>query len=215
MRAPAFHHQRIVRTLSVLALSLGLSTTTGCAKRLRLTPAEFERIDKQEQAVDDLRVFVSKKLIVIYEEAGDDEDYDVNKTITESNEDNLLKVIIAKNTRGVIVDTDQKNGAPLMWVTFTSSCKDKDCAYGFVQAEDGVFRLAVMPEREGYKPPRAYYINHPKRQMEPGKLKSLAEKNDVYLWKNKRGKVFSIDLIVKKRKVNKTDTKVIRDEGIK
>ena len=203
-----------MRALSVLALSAGLISVSGCAKRLQLTPAEFERIEKREQAVDALRVYVSKKLVIIYEEDDDSEEYKVNKNITESSEERRLKVIISKGTKGLIMDTDDKNGAPLLWVTFSDSCKDKDCAYGFVQTEDGVFRLAIIPKREGYKDPLPYYKRE-KKPLKPGKLKSLAEKNDVFLWKNKRGKIFTIDLIVKKRTDKKRDTDVIRDGGIR
>ena len=203
-----------MRALSVLALSAGLISVSGCAKRLQLTPAEFERIEKREQAVDALRVYVSKKLVIIYEEDDDSEEYKVNKNITESSEERRLKVIISKGTKGLIMDTDDKNGAPLLWVTFSDSCKDKDCAYGFVQTEDGVFRLSIIPKREGYKDPMPYYKRE-KKPLKPGKLKSLAEKNDVFLWKNKRGKIFTIDLIVKKRTDKKRDTDVIRDGGIR
>lgn len=214
MRAQGLHRQRLLRTLGVLALSVGLGASTGCAKRLELSPAEFERIDKQEQATEDLRVYVSKKLVVIYEEDVDSEDYDVNKTIVESSEENRLKVIISRSTKGLILSTDEKNGAPLLWVTFSTRCEDKDCAYGFVQTEDGVFRLAVLPDRPGYKEPKPYFKTE-KKPLKLNKLKSLAEKNDVYLWKNWRDKVFTVDLIVKKRKKKKRDTEIERDGGIK
>ncbi|NVB36783.1 hypothetical protein G6O69_02990 [Pseudenhygromyxa sp. WMMC2535] len=213
MRALGKLHRPFLRTLSVLALSAGLCASSGCARRLELTPSEFERIEKREQAVEALRVYVSKKLVVIYEEEDDAESYAVNKNVTESSEERRLKVITAKSTRGLIIDTDSKNGAPLLWVTFTSSCKDISCAYGFVQTEDGVFRLAVIPPREGYKQPKAYYARE-KKPLDLGKLKSLAEKNDVYVWKNWREKVFTVDLIIKKRTDKKRDTNVIRDEGI-
>jgi hypothetical protein len=99
-------------------------------------------------------------------------------------------------------------------VTFTGDCKDKTCAYGFAQTEDGVFRLIESGVMDGYKAPVSFYKSE-KKQLKLGKLKSLAEKNDVLLWKNKRDKLFTIDVIVKKRKVRKRDTDVIRDEGIK
>jgi len=193
---------RIFRTLGVLAVSVGLLASTGCAKRLKLTPSEFERIEKREQATEDLRVYVSKKLIVMYELEDDAATYKVDKTINTSSEQNLLRVIIAKNTKGLIIDSEDRNGAPLLWVTFNSRCKDKDCAFGFVQTEDGVFRLHSAPRREDYQSPKSHFKSE-KKAMKLGKLKSLAEKNDVFLWKNKRDKIFTIDLIVKKR----TDTK--------
>src|SRR5690554_762001 len=217
MRVSGYHRHRVLRTLSVFALSVGLSGvmlgSTGCAKRLTLTPAEFERIEKREQATEDLRVYVGKKLVVIYELDDDAASYKVDKNINTSSEQNILRVIIAKSTKGVIIDSEDKNGAPLLWVTFSQSCKDKDCAFGFVQTEDGVFRLTTVPERDGYKAPKPYFKRETKA-MAHGKLKSLAEKNDVFLWKNPRGKIFTTDLIVKKRTDTKRRTETIRDGGI-
>ena len=80
--------------------------------------------------------------------------------------------------------------------------------------KDRVFRLLEVPEREGYKDPKPHYKTE-KRQLALGKLKSLAEKNDVMLWKNRREKIFTIDLIVKKRSARKSDKDVIRNEGVK
>ncbi len=222
MRASGDHRQRFVsnpsarrfgRTLGVLALTVGLLSSTACARRFVLTPGEYERIEKREQATEFLRVYVSKKLVVIYELEDNAATYEVDKTINTSSEQNLLRVIIARNTKGLIIDAEERNGAPLLWVTFNSSCKDKDCAFAFVQAEDGVFRLHSVPERDGYKPGKVYFKNE-KKGMKLGKLKSLAEKNDVFLWKNRREKIFTIDLIVKKRNVKKRDVKTIRGDGI-
>jgi hypothetical protein len=213
MRDSGHFRQRVSKTLGVFALSVGLLASTSCAKRLTLTPAEFERIEKREQATEDLRVYVGKKLVVIYELDDDAATYSVNKNITTTSEQNILRVIIAKSTKGLIIDSEDKNGAPLLWVTFSSQCKDKDCAFGFVQTEDGVFRLMSAPLREGYKPPKPHFKTE-KKQLSSGKLKSLAEKNDVFLWKNKRGKIFTIDLIVKKKTDTKRRTETIRGGGV-
>lgn len=197
----------------MFALSIGLLLNTGCARRLTLTPSEFERIDTRERATEALRVYVSKKLIVIYELADDAATYSVDRTINTSSEQNILRVIIDKNTKGLIIDKEDKNGAPLLWVTFNSKCQDKHCAFGFVQTEDGVFRLHSVPEREGYKPGKPHFKSE-KKDLKLGKLKSLAEKNDVFLWKNKRDKIFTIDLIVKKRTDTKRNVKTERGGGV-
>lgn len=207
---------RLVGTLGVLALSLGLVSSSGCAKRYILTPQEFERIEKREAATEDLRVYVSKKLIVIYELEDDKKTYVVDRDIKTSSEENIVKVTIARNTRGLIVDVEDRNGAPLLWVSFNPKCTIKDCAFGFVQTEDSIFRLHSMPEREGYKKPRAYFKRFKeKKRMGLGKLKSLAEKNEVYLWKNWREKIFTIDLIVKKRTVKKIGVTREKPPGVK
>lgn len=212
-RAP--FSSRFGKPLGVLALALGLLTSSGCARRLELTPGEFERIDKQEQATEALRVYVSKRLIVVYEADERDAKYQVDRTINTSQDRQLLRVIISRGTMGQIIDTEDRNGAPLLWVTFSSRCKEKDCSYGFVQTEDGVFRLTVVPERDGYLAPKVYFRNEPKKQMALGKLKSLAEKNSVFVFKKKNGKVRTIDLIVKKRTDNKRQVDTIRDGGVR
>ena len=214
MRAPGDHRQRVWRTLSVLALCTGLLASTSCARRLRLNPDEFERIDKREQATEALRVYVSKRLIVLYEADDRNNTYEVDRTINTSQDRQLLRVITGRSTMGQIIDKEERNGAPMLWVTFSSRCNDKDCAYGFVQAEDGVFRLTVVPEREGFRKPGVYYRNE-RKPMELGKLLSLAEKNNVYLFKKKNGKIRTIDLIVKKRTDNKRKVDTIRDGGVR
>jgi hypothetical protein len=214
MRAPGDYRQRVLKALSVFALSVGLLSSTSCAKRLVLTPGEFERIDKREQAVEALRVYVNKRLIVVYEADDRGATYEIDRTINTSQDRQLLRVIISRQTMGQIIDSQDSNGAPQLWVTYSSRCKDKDCAYGFVQTEDGVFRLNKVPEREGYLEPKAYFRTE-KKQMTQGKLASLAEKNNVYLFKKKNGKIRTIDLIVKKRTDNQRQVDTIRDGGVR
>ena len=189
----------------------------GCAKRLLLSPSEFERIDKQEQATQDLRVYVSKRAVIVYEADTRDATYEVDRSINTSQDRQLLRVIIAPGTMGQIIDKEDRNGAPLLWVTFSGRCAEKDCAYGFVQAEDGVFRMTQVPEREGYLEPKVYYKrdNNEKKLLALNKLRSLAEKNDVYVLTKKNGKTKTIDLIVKKRTDNKRQTTTVRDGGVR
>jgi hypothetical protein len=222
MRALGDHRQRtastrsgrwVVKTLGVLALSVGLLTSTGCARRLVLSPQEFEFIEKQKNAREDLRVYVSKKLVILYELEDEHKTYDVAGDVSTSATQNILRVIIGKNTQGKVLETENKNGAPLLWVTFNSKCRDKDCAFAFVQTDDGVFRLHSAPRRDRYKAPTAYFKSE-KKQMKLGKLKSLAEKNDVFLWKNPRDKIFTIDLIIKKRNVTKKRVETERGTGV-
>lgn len=217
MRFEAVYRQRVARTLSVLALSAGLVSSAGCARRLQLNPDEFERIDKQEQATQALRVYVSKRTVILYEADERNATYEVDRTINTSQDRQLLRVIISRNTMGQIIDKEERNGAPLLWVTFSRRCSQKDCAYGFVKAEDGVFRLTEVPEREGYKEPRVYRYSdrNEKKRMKLNKLRSLAEKNDVYVLTKKNGKTKTIDLIVKKRNKARRQTTTVRDGGVR
>ena len=126
--------------LSRSALFCGLlvataSLTTGCAKRFRLTPGELERV-QTEAGVNPLRVYTSKKLIAIYLESGVEEEYDVDREIVEGSDRRKFKDVTTKNTAGLILKIEDLNGKPLLWVTFDSSCKTPECAYGFVETED-------------------------------------------------------------------------------
>ena len=90
---------KFLRPLGVLALSLGLLSSTSCARRLVLTPGEFERIDKQEQATEALRVYVSKRLIVVYEADSRNAEYQVDRTINTTQDRQLLRVLSSRATR--------------------------------------------------------------------------------------------------------------------
>jgi hypothetical protein len=103
------------------------------------------------------------------------------------------------------------------WVRRSSSSltPSTSAADGFVQTEANVFRLTAVPEHDGYREPKVYFRREPKKKMELGKLRSLAEKNNVYVFKKKNGKVRTIDLTVKKRTDNDRKVDVIRDGGVR
>lgn len=201
------------RRLALLAVFVSLSAALGCARRLRLTPDEFERVAEREQATDRLRVYVSKKLVVHHTLADDAATYSVDRSIETSSEENVRRFVVGRRTRGLVVDSENQNGAPLLWVTFDPDCGDRSCAFGFVQTEDGAFRLHHAPDREGYHAPAVFYAGD-RRPMALGKLASLAEKNEVYVWKNRRAKVFTLDLIVEKRAATKHRVETERGTGI-
>lgn len=201
------------RALAGLAALVCVAANLGCAKRLSLTPAEFERIAEREQATEDLRVYVSKKLVVRYTLDDDAATYTVDKRIETSSEQNLLRVVMAKNTKGLVIASEDRHGAPLLWVTFDRRCQDPSCAFGFVQTEDGAFRLHHAPERDGYTAPEVLY-KRDRKPMALGKLRSLAEHNEVFIWKNWRDKLFTIDLVVKKRSATKQRVETERGKGI-
>ena len=217
MRTLAVTRQRFTGALTALILSAGLVSSAGCARRFQLSPEEFERIDKQEQATQDLRVYVNKKTIIVYEADERNATYEVDKTINTSQDRQLLRIIIGRSTMGQIIDKEERNGAPLLWVTFSRRCSQKDCAYGFVMAGDGVFRLTEAPTREGYKPAKVYRVSdrNDKKLLKLNKLRSLAEKNDVYVLTKKNGKTKTVDLIVKKRNKARRQTTTVRDGGVR
>lgn len=196
---------------------LGLAVVvaaSGCAKRYRLNPTELERV-KTEAGVQPLRVYTNKKLIALYDEAGVQEQFEVQKKIRESADKDRIKDTITKNTAGLILAIEDLNGAPLLWVTFDPSCRESECAWGFVETEDKGYRLVVVPERPGFENPRAFRgLVWKKRRLRLGKLSSLAEANEVYLVKKRNGKILTVDLEVKKIIDKRVRTRRSRQRGI-
>jgi hypothetical protein len=188
---------------------------SGCAKRFHLTPAELERV-QTEAGVNPLRVYVSHRMIALYDEATV-EQYDVNRKIVEGSDKEQVAKDTHKNDGGLILKIDELNGKPLLWVTFDPSCNVADCAYGFVETEDKLYRLASVPPVEGYGPPRVQrrFKKWKKRRMQKGKLSSLAEANEVYLVKKRNGKILTIALHVKKVVDDRVKTKTQRSRGIR
>lgn len=168
-----------------------------------------------EAGVQPLRVYTHRRLMTVYDEADVDETFKVQRDIIESSRGEQYKKKITHNTAGLILKIDESNGMPLAWVTFDPSCTTIDCAWGFVQGEDGLFRLMVVPERKGFKPGRAFSrIVWKKRRLRPNKMQSLAEANDVYLVKKQSGKIITVYLDVKKVIDRRTRTKTEKAQGI-
>lgn len=202
---------RLFGSILVAALSLG---AVGCAKRLPLTSKELERV-KTETGTDPLRVYVIKKLLVRYREAQADENYEVQKVIRESSDSRGFTDEVGKNTSGLIVKIGEINGAAALWVTFFPQYDKPEDAMVFVQGEDGLFRLNAVPVRKGFAYNGAYRGCKCKRRLlKQGKMRSLAEQNDVFLVKKPSGKILTVDLQVKKIISDRQRDKRRRAQGI-
>jgi hypothetical protein len=192
-------------------LALGAA---GCAKRLNLTPKDLERV-KTEAGIQPLRVYTSKKLINIRYEADVEQQFDVNKSIKLSADRVEDKELVTRNTSGLIIKLGEVNGATAAWVTFDPRYDKPEDVMLFVQTEDGKFRLATVPERKGFGKATSYRgCKCKRRKMKTGKLRSLAEANDVLLVKKKNGKILTIELQVKVIDNDKTRKRTRRLEGI-
>jgi hypothetical protein len=204
-------------SLSILTFGALLASTvvsTGCAKRTPLSPNDLEKV-KTEAGIAPLRVYTERKMIALYNEAGVDKSFDVDRKITEESDKVVDKQVTTRNTAGLIIDIDELNGKPLLFVTFDASCKKRECTYKFVETEDQRYRLVDLPEREGYESPRVYRaLNWKKRKLSKGKLASLAEANEVYLVKKNNGKILTMVLEVKKVTSDRTQTRTRRNRGI-
>lgn len=152
-----------------------------------------------------LRVYVSHRTITVYDRGIIDSTI-VRKEIDRRNEKDRRKVKLGRNDSGVVVHTELLNGQRLLWVTFDARCEDKGCAFGFVQTEDGRYRLVHLPERDGYAMPYVFRSCTIKRQkMALERLASLSDANAVYKLKRKRKrKPKTVFLELKERNIKRT-----------
>lgn len=202
-------------TLTFGALLAATLASAGCAKRTPLSPDELAKVTT-EAGIAPLRVYTERKMIALYDEASVDKSFNVDRKITEESDKVVDKQVTTRNTAGLILDVDELNGKPLLFVTFDASCKTRECAYQFIETEDGRYRLVELPDREGYNDdPQAFRACvWKKRKLGKGKLASLAEANEVYLVKKNNGKILTMILQVKKVTNDRTQTRTRRNRGI-
>ncbi|MCA9705852.1 MAG: hypothetical protein KDK70_08400 [Myxococcales bacterium] len=218
MRAPSRGSARRPESFGrgAVLLALALLATTGCAKRFSLIPAELEKVQAEEN-LKSLSVYTSKRLVTTWVEGQVQENFDVNKgDIQQGSARQRLKNVVPKTVPGRIISIEDLNGMPLLWVTFDGSCNEPDCAFGFVQTEDKLYRLFQAPTLEGYGPPQNHHACLSKRRvMKLGKMKSLSEANDVMVNKKKNGKLRTIWLEVIKEVDDRVRTRSRRSGGVK
>ena len=190
------------------------TTSSGCAKRLPLTPSELEKV-QTEAGIQPLRVYTSQKVIALSAFEQKNQQYDVNKIIVESERSAADKYLISRNDSGLILKIGEQNGANALWVTFDPRYPKPEDALLFVQTEDGKFRLHSVPKRPGFAEPTTYHRwVKPKRRLKLGKMRSLAEANDVMLVKKNNGKILTIELQVKKIIDDRQKTRTRRAGGV-
>jgi hypothetical protein len=213
---------------AAIALVIG-GALCGCAQRFALTPGELERV-QTEAGVQPLRVYTSKKLLNFYPYSSVSKSFKVEREIQEQALGQVERFVVTKDTSGLILKIGELNGAVALWVTFEPECQKPECAYLFVQTDDKRYRLHQVPPREGFGEPINYRGGKRKacaearnaskksckrRKLRPGKLASLAEANDVLLWKRNNGKILTVELQVKKIVDRRTKVRTKRAKGIR
>jgi hypothetical protein len=202
---------------TVLLAAIALGGGGGCAKRLALEQKELEKVQGAGEAgLDSLRVYTSERLVTTWVEGNVNEQFEVDRQIREASARLRIKNVTTTGDSGKILKIEELNGMPLLWVTFSASCGQPDCAFGFVQTEDGLYRLFKSPALEGYADPANYYkwLWKKYRRMKLGKMKSLGEANDVLVNKKRNGKLRTIFLEVDKLVDDRTRTRTRRSGGV-
>ncbi len=142
--------------------------------------SDAELVDAREaEAIGQLRVYVSNRTLVEFERRTLDQRV-IRRKIEDRSEDRQEGLRTNRNKTGAILDEDLINGARRLWVIFDLSCASHDCAYGFVQTEDGRYRLQEIPVREGATSKVFRQCQIKRHEMKMGKLKSVSDSNAVY-----------------------------------
>ncbi len=175
----------------------------GCTARYILGPSDLKDA-RERDAFNRLGVYVSNRTIPVYSRDGM-RSKRVGREIEENSRDDDLKATVGRNDVGLIVGEDLRNGAWRLWVSFDPACRDTDCAHGFVQTEDGRFRLVDLADRTDYESVKVYRsIVMDRHEMETGKLRGLSDANAVYRLprkkKKKRPKTVFLEMKLKRRK---------------
>lgn len=190
------------------ALALG----SGCATRLKLADVDLQEA-KETDALGALRVYPSNRTISVYDEPALTA-VTIDREIRQSSRRKRHKQILRRGTSGAIIGEDLLNGQKLLYITFSRSCATPECAYGFVQVEDGRYVLVHSPERDGYAPPKVHRSIFIKRhRMKKGFLRALTEANKVYKLDRKR-RVPVVFLEIKRSKRDKVEGQSERESGV-
>ena len=124
-----------------------------------------------------------------------------------------LAQLVGRGTAGQVIGRDLLHAAPRLWVAFAAGCEASDCAYGFVQAEDGRFRLNSLPRRADYRAPAGYRgAVRASRRLQPGRRESLGEANEVLVVR-RGARALTVELEVKKDSRERRRARVVRASG--
>lgn len=184
----------------------------GCMTRYILGRSDLQDAIDHE-AFYKLGVYVTHRTLPVYQRDLMSST-DVGRTIRSKEAEDLLDRPIRRNDVGLIVDHDHVNGAHRLWVSFSPSCREIACAYGFVQTEDGRYRLATLPEREDFESVKVYRTWEMDRQeLKLGKIRSVSDANPVYRLERKRKKRPKTVFLEVKRKRQKIRRRARDPEG--
>lgn len=210
-----------MRSLSVRVLKVGLGLVLGagalgaCAPREYLTPAGLSEIMARDPELQMVRVYPSAKFIVVYQR-GLGEDYDIERSegsVVNTFEARRVEVPIPRDLKGAILEAVQEEGRVVLWISFDTKCQARDCAYGFAQTEDGLYRLFQAPPVPQYSEPTLYRKRISRRKrMSKTKVYSRSRSLPVYF--TTRGMTASIALEIKKQERVEIDTIKVQNKGV-
>lgn len=130
-----------------LVVAALLVASPGCASRRALHEGDLAGT-ANPQAREQVRVYPSDRMVTVYEQSPGADEADPTQQ--------MLKVVVGRDTAGAIVGEDDRDGRRRLWITFDPTCREAECAFGFVESDDGGYVLADAPSREGFEAPVTY-----------------------------------------------------------
>lgn len=183
----------------------------GCARRHKLTPDGLAWLERSAETKDQIFVYPHKRVLAVYERL-EDSSVVVDRTVKQDSRTRKKIVLLERNEAGQIVERGEKNGVPLLWISFRTDCDRKECAFGFVRTEDNLFKLVETPSYAGFRLLGVYRKTETKRnRMKKRKVKAFGEANEVYTVK-RRKRVLTVWLDIKKR-INADEQREVERQG--
>ncbi len=196
-----------------LILVAACTLLSGCTARYILGRRDLQDALERD-AFNQLGVYVTHRTLPVYKR-NDSSSKRISRRIEDRSRDSELYKRINRNDVGLIVHHDHLNGAHRLYVSFKPSCREPDCAYEFVQTEDGRYRLVDLPDRSDYDEKKVYRtFEWDRHELKLGKLRSLSDANAVYRLERKRKKrPKTVFLEVKRTRKKRTDRRFEAEGG--
>jgi hypothetical protein len=194
-----------------LSMLAGL-LATGCAPREYLTPGGLGEITSLDPRLEMVRVYPSKKLLVVYERSLG-QGYDIERTqgaIQQQQKGRRIEVSIPRKLRGAILEVERRPEGTVLWVTFDAQCTNRGCAYGFAETDDALYRLYEVPGIQGYAEP-SVYRGQISRRRRMARTKVFSRSRSVPVYFTTRGLTASVALEIKR--TENVDVETIRVQG--
>lgn len=194
---------------------LSVALAAACAPREYLTPAGLSEIQTRDPGLEMIRVYPSARFIAVYAR-GTGEDHDIGADrgeLRNSYQAQRLELPISRALRGAILGLETHEDRVIAWVSFDTRCHDRSCAYGFLETEDGLYRLFHVPSLAHYQSPRLYRKRvSRRRRMQKTKIYARSRATPVYF--TTRGLVASVALEIKRQERVEVETITVQSSGV-
>ncbi len=183
-----------------IVLASSLAWMSGCVSREYVTRTVLYEIGTSDPELKKLRVYPNQTFIAVYSRSmGQATGVSGSAGTVEAGfRGKRIEIPVRRKLPGAVIERDEIDGAPVLWVTFDERCVEVECAYGFVHNSDGLFRLFRVPPMTGYSEPSVYRRRiSPRKRMERTKIYSKTDATGVYF--TTRGHAASVALEIKKR----------------